>query len=198
MVEDHVTTTVWPTLIDVGFADTVTVGAGAALTLTDADALVLPPLPLQVSVYVLVPVAAGVTTCVPVTASVPLHALLAEHEVAFVDVQVNVELCPSVTEFGVAVSVTVGVVVAAAFTMSCADCGPTVPAGSGYRQDNEYTNVPVAVGVTVAVPLAISAPAQAPPLVVGFVDAVQGLDGELVPNSILNTVPSGVGPLSLP
>jgi hypothetical protein len=53
------------------------------------------------------------------------------------------------------------------------------------------------VGVTVVVPLATSAPAQGPPLVVGLVDAVQGLD-EAVLNTILNTVPSGVGPLSFP
>ena len=57
--------------------------------------------------------------------------------------------------------------------------------------------MPVAVGVTVVVPLATSAPAQGPPLVVGLVDAVQGLD-EAVLNIILNTVPSGVGPLSFP
>jgi hypothetical protein len=50
LVEDQVTTTLWPSVIDVGLTESVNVGAGAALTTSDADALPLPPLPVQVNV----------------------------------------------------------------------------------------------------------------------------------------------------
>ena len=52
--------------------------------------------------------AAGVSVVVPLVASVPLHAPLAVHEVAFVEVHVRVVLAPSVIAAGFAERVTVG------------------------------------------------------------------------------------------
>jgi hypothetical protein len=48
--------------------------------------------------------------------------------------------------------------------------------------------VPVAVGVTLAVPLEACDPLHAPP-VAGFIEAVQGVGGVLVLTASLNTVP---------
>lgn len=45
---------------------------------------------------------------VPLVASAPLQAPEAEHEVAFVDVQLSVDALPAVMEVGLAVSVPVG------------------------------------------------------------------------------------------
>jgi hypothetical protein len=50
LVEDQVTTTLWPIVMDAGLTDSVNVGAGAVLTASDADALALPPAPVHVNV----------------------------------------------------------------------------------------------------------------------------------------------------
>jgi hypothetical protein len=49
-----------------------------------------------------------VTLKVPLVASVPLHDPLAAQDVALVDDQVSVALCPTVIEVGVTAMVTVG------------------------------------------------------------------------------------------
>ena len=54
------------------------------------------------------PAAAGVSDCVPLVFSVPLHAPLAVHDVALVDDQVNVALEPRVMEVELKDKVTVG------------------------------------------------------------------------------------------
>ena len=54
LVEVHVSVEELPCVIEVGLADTVTVGAGTGVTVRVAFAVVVPPAPVQVSVYVLV------------------------------------------------------------------------------------------------------------------------------------------------
>jgi hypothetical protein len=56
---------------------------------------------------------------------VPVQAPLAVHDVAFVEDQVSVALCPSVIEAGLIERVTVG---AAAFTVNAADAFALPPA----------------------------------------------------------------------
>jgi hypothetical protein len=51
----------------------------------------------------------GAVLCTPLVALIPLQFPEAVHEIAFVELQVNVEAPPSATEVGFAVSVTVGI-----------------------------------------------------------------------------------------
>jgi hypothetical protein len=71
----------------------------------DAD---VPPAPVQVIVYVVVVV--GLTLCDPLVVVAPVQedGELAAQLVAFVELQVRVELAPDVIELGLAVSETVG------------------------------------------------------------------------------------------
>ena len=61
----------------------------------------------------------GVSVAVPLVASVPLHAPLAVHDVALVEDQVTVAVCPTVILVGETLIVTVGAT-GAAFTVSVA------------------------------------------------------------------------------
>jgi hypothetical protein len=70
----------------------------APVTVKLAAIGVLPPAPAQVRVYVSVPAAVGVTVMLPPVGSAPLQAPLAMQEVAPVDDQVRVALCPSAIE----------------------------------------------------------------------------------------------------
>ena len=81
--------------------------------------------PEQLSVYDSVPAAVGVTVSVPLVAWVPLQAPLAVQDVAFVEDQVSVALCPSVIDVGLIERVTVG---AAALTVNVADAVALPPA----------------------------------------------------------------------
>ena len=81
--------------------------------------------PEQVSVYEAVPAAVGVTVSVPLVGCVPLQAPLAVQDVAFVEDQVSVALCPSVIDVGLIERVTVG---AAALTVNVADAVALPPA----------------------------------------------------------------------
>jgi hypothetical protein len=81
--------------------------------------------PEQVSVYEAVPAAVGVTVSVPLVGCVPLQAPLAVQDVAFVEDQVSVALCPSASEAGLIESVTLG---AAALTVNVADALALPPA----------------------------------------------------------------------
>ncbi len=80
--------------------------APAACTVTVAVPVAVPPDPVAVAVYVVV--AEGVTVVVPVAPNVPMPEMVTE--VAFVELQLSVELCPTVIEEGFAVSCTVGAV----------------------------------------------------------------------------------------
>jgi hypothetical protein len=73
----------------------VTEYAVGAPTLKTADFALLAPAPLpQVSVKVTDPTVEGVTAVVPLNDSVPVHPSLAVQLLVFVDVQLNVALCP--------------------------------------------------------------------------------------------------------
>ncbi len=85
LVEDQVKVELPPLVTLVGLALIETVG-GVADTVTVADWLALPPAPVQVKAYVVLDERAPVLY-VPLTASVPLHAPDAEHEVALVEDQ---------------------------------------------------------------------------------------------------------------
>jgi hypothetical protein len=106
LVADHVSVALLPAVIDEGLAVKVTVGAAAdAVTVAVCDAL--PPGPVQVSVkdwsLVRLPVEAE-----PLVGSLPLQPPEATQEVAFVEVQVSVELAPFATVLGFADRLTVG------------------------------------------------------------------------------------------
>jgi hypothetical protein len=81
------------------------------LTVTVVDAMAEPPVPIHVSVYELVLL--GVILKVPLVASLPLHAPLAVHDVAFVEDQFKVALPPEAMLDGFAESLTVGAAVSA-------------------------------------------------------------------------------------
>jgi hypothetical protein len=97
------------------------VGGDAMDTVTDCVAL--PPEPVQVSVYC-VPLVRAAVLCDPLTATPPLHPPDATHAVAFVDVQVRVEVEPLCTVVGLAVKVTAG---AGVVTVTVADCAALPP-----------------------------------------------------------------------
>ena len=108
LVDDQVRVALEPSVMLDGTTEIVTVGAAGVFTVSVAEALSLPPLPVHVSVYASVPAAAGVSDCVPLVASAPLHAPLAVHDVAFVDDQVRVALEPRVMAVELKDKVTVG------------------------------------------------------------------------------------------
>jgi len=85
-----------------------------------------PAVPEQVSLYMEVPGDVGVTVTLPFDACVPLQAPLAVHEVALVEDQLNLALCPTVIEVGLTDNVTVGA--AAALTVSTPDALALPPA----------------------------------------------------------------------
>jgi hypothetical protein len=97
-----------------GFALSVTTGAGAVpvVTVTDVAALLLPPAPVQDSVKFVVAVSAPVGL-LPLVATVPLQPPEAVHDVAFVELQLRVEVLPEAMLVGDALSDTVGATTAA-------------------------------------------------------------------------------------
>ena len=107
LLDDQLSVALCPSVIEFGVTEMFTVGGGAC-TVTVTDALAEPLVPVQLNVKVVVPVAIGVTTCVPLVASLPLQAPPAVQAVSSVEDQVRVEDCPSVMVVGLAVSVTPG------------------------------------------------------------------------------------------
>ena len=73
----------------------------------------------------LLPFAVGLSLWVPLVACVPAQAPLAVQEVALLEDQVSVALCPSVIEVGLTESVMVGV---AALTVNVAEAFALPPA----------------------------------------------------------------------
>ena len=104
-VEPQVRVDALPAMTEVGFADNETVGAGVA-TVTVAVWLTDPLGPVQVSVKLVV-AATGADASVPLVALGPFHPPEATQLVAFVELQLSVELLPAATAAGFAVSVTV-------------------------------------------------------------------------------------------
>jgi hypothetical protein len=107
LVELQVNVDVPPLAIVVGFAVSVAVGLGARVTLAVAAVLV-PPVPVQVREYVTFTVSAPVDW-LPLMAFAPANVPPeAVHEVALVELQVNVDVPPLAIVVGFAVSVAVG------------------------------------------------------------------------------------------
>ena len=96
----------------------------------------------------------GVTVVVPLTASLPVQAPLAVHDVALLDDQVRLALWPTVIEVGVTVIVTVGAGVVTV-RVAVAFAEPPLPV-----QVNTKLTEPLALGVTLCVPLTASLPVQ--------------------------------------
>lgn len=100
----------------------------------------------------------GLTVCVPDNVFVPLHAPVAVHEVASLELQVRVEEPLRVMLPGLALSDTVGAgLLGGAVTVICAESDAVPPSPV---QLSEY--VDVAVGETLCVPVPAFAPLQAP------------------------------------
>jgi hypothetical protein len=104
-----------------------------------------------------VPAAVGVSDLVPLVDCDPLQSPLAVHAVALVEDQVRVALPPSVMVAGATEISAVGA--AGAVTVNVADCLALPPAPVQVRV---YASLPVAVGVSVAVPLVAWVPLHAP------------------------------------
>jgi hypothetical protein len=91
-----------PLAIVVGFAVRIAVGTGLVVIVTAAaKAALVPPEPVQVIEYVVSVVKAPVLW-VPLVANAPLQPPDAVHDVALVELQVNVEDSPLVTAVGAA------------------------------------------------------------------------------------------------
>jgi hypothetical protein len=103
------------------------------------------------------PTAVGVSVAVPLVASAPVHAPLAAHDVALVDVQVRVTLEPRTIGLGETEIVTVGA--AGALTVSVVEAPPVPPLPAHV---SVYVSVPAAAGVSDCVPLVFCVPLQAP------------------------------------
>ena len=105
--------------------------------------------------------------CVPLAAFEPLQPPEAVHDVALVELQVNIELLPLAIDVGLAVSVAVGA--RAVVTVTVAVAGALVPPGP--VQVIEYVVVAVSAPL-VCVPLAAFVPVQPPEAVhdVAFVE----------------------------
>ena len=124
LVETQVSVELAPLATLVGLALKETLGA-AADTVTVADCAAEPPAPVQVRVNVVLADRTGVVL-EPLMGSLPLQPPEAEQDVAWVEVQVNVELAPLLTVLGFADRVTAG---AGVVTDTVADCValPPVP-----------------------------------------------------------------------
>jgi hypothetical protein len=152
-VELHVNVELPPLATDVGFALSVAVAVGTTVTGAVAATLV-PPVPVHVNVYDVL-AESGPMLCVPLVALAPLHPPEAVHEVAFVELHVNVELPPFAIDAGFAVSVAVGLpgTVTVALTTLLVPPAPV--------QVSEY-DVVAETGPMLCVPLVVLVPLQPP------------------------------------
>jgi hypothetical protein len=140
-----------PFAIVLGLALILMVGAGD-FTETVADCVALLPAPVQVKVYVAFAVSEP-EDCEPLRALVPDHEPEAEHAVAFLVDQANVEAPPELTVLGLALNVTTG---GNPETVTVADCVADPP---GPVQVKPYSVVLESVPVD-HVPLVATAPFQ--------------------------------------
>jgi hypothetical protein len=143
-----------PPAIGLGLAVSVAVGTGAMVTVADAVVLV-PPAPVHVNEYVVLAVKAPVLwlpllPCVP--ANVPPVAM---HDVALVELQVNVDVPPLAMLVGFAFNVAVGM----APIVTVAVAGALVPPAPVHV--NEYAVLVVKAPV-LWLPLAVFVPLQPP------------------------------------
>jgi hypothetical protein len=124
LVETQVNVELPPLATLVGLALKETLGA-AAETVTVADCAAEPPAPVQVRVNFVLADRADVAL-EPLSASLPLQPPEAEQDVAWVEVQVKVDVAPLLTVLGFADRVTAG---AGVVTDTVADCAalPPVP-----------------------------------------------------------------------
>ena len=100
LVELQVSVEVPPLTTVVGFASNATVGSGTGVTATVTVAAgLIPPEPVQVSEYEVFFVRAPVLR-LPLVANAPLHPPDPMHEVAFFELQVNVDDLPLSTAIG--------------------------------------------------------------------------------------------------
>jgi hypothetical protein len=127
------------------------------VVVTDAEREVVPPVPVQASVKVLM-LESGPVDCEPLIALEPDQAPEAVQLDASADDQLSIEACPSVTEVGFALNVTVGAGGGAAVTVTVvfAEALPPVPV-------QESVNVVLALNVPVLCePLVALEPDQPP------------------------------------
>jgi hypothetical protein len=96
-------------------------------------ALAVPPVPLQLSEYVVVAVTAPVL-CAPLVDLLPFQPPDAMHEVAFVELQLRVDVPPLATTDGFTVNVTVGM---PPFTTTVAVITPLVPPAPLQSSEND-------------------------------------------------------------
>jgi hypothetical protein len=125
LVEDQVRVAALPLVTVLGLALRVTVG-GREVTVTVADCVALPPVPVQVNAYVLFVLSAPVD-CDPLIALLPDQLPEAVQEVAWVLVQLTVELLPLAIVLGLAARLIVGAGVGVV-TDTVADCVALPPA----------------------------------------------------------------------
>src|ERR1700692_533734 len=97
LIELHVSVETPPVATPVGYATKVAIG----MTLTTVDTLLVPPVPMHDKEYKIGIVSAPVLF-VPIVAIAPLHLPEAVHEVALVELHVNVEALPLATDVGFA------------------------------------------------------------------------------------------------
>ena len=107
MLTDQLKLELAPGLILVGLALNEIVGAAAAIVLIVTDCAAVPPLPVQVRVYWVVAVSAEVEI-VPLSGCAPLQPPDAMHDVAFVELQLNIAVLPLAICDGLAESFTEG------------------------------------------------------------------------------------------
>jgi hypothetical protein len=150
--DDHVSMAALPELTVLGAALSVTDGANAE-TVTVADCVADPPAPVQVNSYSVV-VESGPVDAVPLVAIVPCQPPEAIQAVAFSALQVRLDFSPAATVAGVALSLTVGVLMTAISTDCVAD--PPVPSQVSVKF------VVALRGLVVAVPLVGCEPVQPP------------------------------------
>jgi hypothetical protein len=131
LVELHASVEALPLATDIGFAVSVTVGACITVTVAVATLLV-PSGPVQINEYEVVAVWALVFW-LPLVASVPLQPPDAVHDVASLELHVNVEVPPLATVVGAALRDAVGCVIGVTPTPPHAANSSDAPAGQKRR-----------------------------------------------------------------
>jgi hypothetical protein len=154
LVLDHVTVAELPSVIDVGLTETVAVGFGAAVTVKSVEEKPqFVPLPRAIC-WAPVAASAGtvILTCVLLTLVIPASWAEPSHAAVMLDrpVPVMVIIVPTGPDAGVN-ELMLGEP-EAAVTVSVAEAVAVPPAPV---QERLYTSLPVAVGVTVSLPLVV-------------------------------------------
>jgi hypothetical protein len=190
LVELQVNVAVPPLATLVGLADSAAVGTTLAATVTVAVASALvPPGPVHFNAYVVLAVRAPVLA-VPLAAFVPLQPPEAVHEVALVELQVNVDVPPLATLVGLADSAAVGRAMAVTVTVALA--GALVPPAP--EQVNAYVVLAVRAPV-LTVPLVVLVPLQPPEAVheVALVELHVKLAAPPLSTTVVDALSTAVG-----